>query len=884
MLALTMCYPAFLITADVSVIYMHRFRDTVNKHGSSYRFKIDNKRFAVNVEVFREILSICPKIVGQEFVDPPTEDESLAFIKKLGHSREIKNLRDINDDLAYQINNKYAKKQDNMYNPRFTKAVINHFLQKNPSISIRNRMFMHTAKDDSVLGTVRFVYKHEDVQVYGALLLKEMTNPAMLTSESFHTYHVIVTGAQPPKLKKIHKKSDSTKSSEEIPPQKKSTRVKRSAKVSSAGSKKKATTKTDTGKGLKVLFEVALSKKSQLKEAIRLSKQDLYMSQASGSGAGTYEGTGTKPVVLDVPKRDSESETETWGDKKEEENIDERVPNPEDTQLSDKDNDEEKSEELGGDYEILYRDVNVNLRTKDVHITNVNQGRRDEHHVAQDSGLQYEDAHVTLTASQKTEGQTQSSSVSSDFTRKLLNFKNVSPVDYSIASVMDTTAQQTSHIVITTTPLPPSLVLPPTQQETPTHAPTIQEPITTAPPLPDFASVFRFDQRVSLEQEVSQLKQADNFVQIFESIKSRVLVIVDEHLSSRLGFAVQTDFQSYVVDFEKEAQAEHERFIEVIDKLVKEMVKDEVKSQLRKILPTKISDFATTLIKSIVAESYENVVLAKSSSQPTSTYESAASLTEFELKKILLDKMEQSKSYDKAPKHKDLYECLTKSYKLDKDLFETYGQAYSLKRDREDKDKDEDPFAGLDRGTPHSPHKSAHEKEPCHDSSVPHDQEFDTSNNDDQPTDEASTKDDWFKKPDKPSTPDQYLSDTYVVTMKMEILLESTSNKLMVEDQMEEQPAKDLADSIVGLPALLLVVCMAARLDKFEGIDFRRWQKKMYFLLSSMSVVYVLTTPVPNDGGDDPTVEQVRKRAKWDNDDYICRGTTTTTSNLLEHP
>ncbi|GKA27190.1 hypothetical protein Tco_0713358, partial [Tanacetum coccineum] len=39
-----------------------------------------------------------------------------------------------------------------------------------------------------------------------------------------------------------------------------------------------------------------------------------------------------------------------------------------------------------------------------------------------------------------------------------------------------------------------------------------------------------------------------------------------------------------------------------------------------------------------------------------------------------------------------------------------------------------------------------------------------------------------------------------------------------------------------------------------------------------MSVVYVPTTPIPKDGGDDATVEQFRKRAKWDNDDYVCRG------------
>ncbi|GKG56037.1 hypothetical protein Tco_0577112, partial [Tanacetum coccineum] len=52
-----------------------------------------------------------------------------------------------------------------------------------------------------------------------------------------------------------------------------------------------------------------------------------------------------------------------------------------------------------------------------------------------------------------------------------------------------------------------------------------------------------------------------------------------------------------------------------------------------------------------------------------------------------------------------------------------------------------------------------------------------------------------------------------------------------------------------------------AKLDKFEGVDFERWQKKMHFLLSSMSVVYVLTTPMPEDGGDNPTMEQVRRRA-----------------------
>ncbi|GKA08482.1 zinc finger, CCHC-type containing protein [Tanacetum coccineum] len=61
------------------------------------------------------------------------------------------------------------------------------------------------------------------------------------------------------------------------------------------------------------------------------------------------------------------------------------------------------------------------------------------------------------------------------------------------------------------------------------------------------------------------------------------------------------------------------------------------------------------------------------------------------------------------------------------------------------------------------------------------------------------------------------------------------------------------------------------KLDKFEGSDFRRWQKKMHFLLTTLKVVYVLSTPRP-EFVEGETLEQTRKRCKWDNDDYICRG------------
>ena len=61
------------------------------------------------------------------------------------------------------------------------------------------------------------------------------------------------------------------------------------------------------------------------------------------------------------------------------------------------------------------------------------------------------------------------------------------------------------------------------------------------------------------------------------------------------------------------------------------------------------------------------------------------------------------------------------------------------------------------------------------------------------------------------------------------------------------------------------------KLDKLDGGSFRRWQKKMHFLLTTLKVVYVLTTPYPEENDNETLVEE-RKRTKWEMDDYICKG------------
>ena len=61
------------------------------------------------------------------------------------------------------------------------------------------------------------------------------------------------------------------------------------------------------------------------------------------------------------------------------------------------------------------------------------------------------------------------------------------------------------------------------------------------------------------------------------------------------------------------------------------------------------------------------------------------------------------------------------------------------------------------------------------------------------------------------------------------------------------------------------------KLDKFDGGNFRRWQKKVRFLLLSLCVDYVLNVPKPSEN-DDETPAQIRKRVKWTKDDEICKG------------
>ncbi|GJS85643.1 hypothetical protein Tco_0752184 [Tanacetum coccineum] len=147
-LALTPCYSTFLITADVLEVYMHQFWDSVYKHESFYRFKMDKrKRFKLNMEIFRDIFKIFPimerQLVLTSFVSP-----------------EHKFFREV---------------------------------------SWRDKIEMHTSKDDYLINTLRFVSTKEATQIYGVVLPESLTSPEIKETKAYKTYLGFATGATPPK-------------------------------------------------------------------------------------------------------------------------------------------------------------------------------------------------------------------------------------------------------------------------------------------------------------------------------------------------------------------------------------------------------------------------------------------------------------------------------------------------------------------------------------------------------------------------------------------------------------------------------------------------------------------------------------------------------------
>ncbi|GKC13345.1 hypothetical protein Tco_1010127 [Tanacetum coccineum] len=72
---------------------------------------------------------------------------------------------------------------------------------------MRNRLFIHSIKNDSVLGRLKFVPKNEDSQVYGETIPDVKVSKEIMETKAYKTYLAFSTGAAVPKKARKGKKA-----------------------------------------------------------------------------------------------------------------------------------------------------------------------------------------------------------------------------------------------------------------------------------------------------------------------------------------------------------------------------------------------------------------------------------------------------------------------------------------------------------------------------------------------------------------------------------------------------------------------------------------------------------------------------------------------------
>nr|GFC97020.1 hypothetical protein [Tanacetum cinerariifolium] len=146
--------------------------------------------------------------------------------------------------------------------------------------------------------------------------------------------------------------------------------------------------------------------------------------------------------------------------------------------------------------------------------------------------------------------------------------------------------------------------------------------------------------------------------------------------------AVREAVQTQTDRLQDSIQRENDEFLSTIDdnikKIIKEQVKSQVQAQITRILP-RIEEFVNAQL--------EAEVITRSSHSSRTSYAVAADLSEMELKKILIDKMEGNKSIQRSNEQRNLYKALIEAYDADKTILESYGESVILKRRREDDDQ-----------------------------------------------------------------------------------------------------------------------------------------------------------------------------------------------------
>ncbi|GJT35782.1 hypothetical protein Tco_0926201 [Tanacetum coccineum] len=376
---------------------------------------------------------------------------------------------------------------------------------------LSNKDFDELPSDDEIVSFIKEFDHKGDIKSVSEVSLIRCTNHEELLLKSSTSAYLgklrVLTSFDFQEFKiygecSIRRRTLVTEEEEEPEPAKKAVSSKKPAtKRQSAGvrirdtpgvsvSKKKALTKAERSKGIELLSEAALLEEAQLKKALRRRKQDTTIHQASGSKEETQD----------------DEYVHTHND---------YVPTVDETKDEKDDVTKEEYERIN---EELYGDVNVGNQVKD-------------------------DAQAT----QKTKGPILSSSISSDYAAKYLNFDNIPSVDTEVVSMLDINVQQ-----------------------------EVPQAITLTNVAPDSETLSAFHQRIiNLEKDVKELKTVDHSASLLSTIKSEVPNAVKKYFGTSLDDALYKVLKKHNADIIKE----HSVLAEIDEDAIDEGVADKLKKR-----------------------------------------------------------------------------------------------------------------------------------------------------------------------------------------------------------------------------------------------------------------------------------------------------------------
>ncbi|GJR96562.1 hypothetical protein Tco_0268736 [Tanacetum coccineum] len=638
------------------------------------------------------------------------------------------------EDLQYQIDNRQSKgrRRRIMPYPRFTKAIIQHFISQHKSISKRQGSPYHTVDNNGVLDRLKFISKGEIHQVYGKSIPDTLITDDIQNSEAYKTFIGLSTGLDPPKIGR-GKGAQGFKAT--VGPKKATafSKKKRAKKIESSDEESEEEEERlirRKPRGVIIQDTLQVPKKKSTDQSQKLkgaSFRTEVPDEPTYQSADSDEGAGTSPEVLDESedKSEAQDDLEDWGSTNDDTLLfDDKDEKIEDIPWVSIDDDETEDDDEEDDASIDIEktddertDIDVEDQVKGVAEMNIAEEAEEEN----TKNVEEPKANEELKANEEQQGDDQAGDEQVEFINSL-NASLIGTIpendEAEINYLLDIQIQQD---------------IPNIQQE-PFHAvkvSVIPEP-TQIPPSTPLASPLPTIVPLVVLVPISE---------ILNDV-SEVPEVVNKYLGSTLGDTLQKVLQRHTEELRREFSQ-------------KTIGQTHTKDLNLQVSQDDVSKF--------IKVKQERVAQEKMPKYSTTPYDQADD-DEHKQKEILFKMMMASKSHEKHPAHKDLRHD-------DKDQDPSAGSGQGMKKRRTGKDaepskkslkskesaKGKTPSTTSKSGKSVSADKLVHKTKHIVQMDVEEPNLYNVANNADEPQEDAILKilkKYWFKKSPRPETLD----------------------------------------------------------------------------------------------------------------------------------